>query len=101
MPERPSFEERGERRVVVTGMGAITPIGNDVASFWDSLVAGRSGIRRIDRFDPARLAQGVVKVDEQPLAPCRERIQDDERRVRAPDADKVDARGPGGAGSAA
>jgi 3-oxoacyl-[acyl-carrier-protein] synthase II len=60
MPERPSFEERGERRVVVTGMGAITPIGNDVASFWDSLVAGRSGIRRIDRFDPARVPSKIA-----------------------------------------
>ena len=34
----------GERRVVVTGMGALTPIGNDVPAFWDALVNGRSGI---------------------------------------------------------
>jgi len=40
-------------RVVVTGMGAVTPLGNDVASFWDGLVNGRSGIRRITLFDPA------------------------------------------------
>ena len=33
------------RRVVVTGMGLLTPLGNDVASSWTNLVAGRSGIR--------------------------------------------------------
>ncbi len=42
----------GERRVVVTGMGALTPIGNDVPAFWDGLVNGRSGIDRITLFDP-------------------------------------------------
>jgi 3-oxoacyl-[acyl-carrier-protein] synthase II len=40
------------RRVVVTGMGAITPLGVSVSTFWDGLVAGRSGIRRVSRFDP-------------------------------------------------
>ena len=39
------------RRVVVTGMGALTPNGNDLASFWDALVNGRSGIGPITRFD--------------------------------------------------
>jgi len=44
----------GERRVVVTGMGALTPIGNDVAAYWDGLVNGRSGITRITTFrDPS------------------------------------------------
>ena len=37
----------GERRVVITGMGAITPVGNDVPAFWDAIINGRSGIRRI------------------------------------------------------
>lgn len=40
------------RRVVITGLGCITPVGNDVASTWDALVSGRSGIGRITRFDP-------------------------------------------------
>lgn len=43
------------RRVVVTGMGMITALGNDVATTWAGLVAGRSGIRTIEAFDPSRL----------------------------------------------
>jgi 3-oxoacyl-[acyl-carrier-protein] synthase II len=43
----------GLRRVVVTGLGVISPVGNDVTSAWDNLVAGRSGIARITRFDVA------------------------------------------------
>ena len=50
----------GERRVVVTGMGALTPIGNDVPAFWDGLVNGRSGISRITSFDPAKVACKVA-----------------------------------------
>lgn len=41
------------KRVVITGMGAVTPIGNDVKSFWDSLKAGRCGIGPITKFDAA------------------------------------------------
>jgi 3-oxoacyl-[acyl-carrier-protein] synthase II len=44
------------RRVVITGMGAITPVGNDVAQTWESLKAGQSGIARITLFDPSDLA---------------------------------------------
>ncbi|MEA4923850.1 MAG: beta-ketoacyl-ACP synthase II [Syntrophomonadaceae bacterium] len=40
------------RRVVITGMGAICPIGNTIKEFWDNLMAGQSGIDMIDRFDP-------------------------------------------------
>lgn len=39
------------KRVVVTGMGAVTPIGNDVDAFWDGLVSGKSGIGPITKFD--------------------------------------------------
>lgn len=39
------------RRVVITGMGVITPIGRDVESFWNNLKAGKSGISHIDTFD--------------------------------------------------
>ncbi|HYU82103.1 MAG TPA: beta-ketoacyl synthase N-terminal-like domain-containing protein, partial [Candidatus Polarisedimenticolia bacterium] len=41
------------RRVVVTGLGAVTPLGLDVNSTWDALTHGRSGIGRITRFDPS------------------------------------------------
>ncbi len=39
-------------RVVVTGLGAVTPLGNDVASLWNGVCSGRSGIGRLTRFDP-------------------------------------------------
>src|SRR5450830_937002 len=39
------------RRVVVTGLGAVTSLGNDLASTWEGLVAGRSGIGPITLFD--------------------------------------------------
>lgn len=40
-----------KRRVVITGMGVISPVGNDVPAFWDALVAGKSGIGPITQFD--------------------------------------------------
>ncbi|MBA2382575.1 MAG: beta-ketoacyl-ACP synthase II, partial [Chloroflexi bacterium] len=43
------------RRVVVTGMGMLTALGNDVATTWEAMVAGRSGVARISLFDPERL----------------------------------------------
>ena len=43
------------RRVAVTGLGLVTPVGNDVATTWDALVAGQSGAGPITRFDSAQL----------------------------------------------
>lgn len=42
-------------RVVVTGLGAVTPLGNDVPTLWENLLAGRSGAGPITQFDPAGL----------------------------------------------
>ena len=44
------------RRIVVTGLGCISPVGNTVAESWANLLAGRSGIDHITQFDPANLA---------------------------------------------
>jgi 3-oxoacyl-[acyl-carrier-protein] synthase II len=44
------------RRVVVTGLGIVCPIGNTVSQAWSNALAGQSGITRITRFDPSRLA---------------------------------------------
>jgi len=48
------------RRVVVTGLGAVTPVGNDITTMWDALVHGKSGIARVARFDPAPYASQVA-----------------------------------------
>jgi 3-oxoacyl-[acyl-carrier-protein] synthase II len=48
------------RRVVVTGMGLVTALGNDVASTWEGLVAGRSGVATIASFDPSRLQARIA-----------------------------------------
>src|SRR3954467_1200136 len=44
--------ENGRRRVVVTGMGAVTPLGNNFEESWANLIAGRSGAGPITLFDP-------------------------------------------------
>ena len=42
------------RRVVVTGLGALTPIGNDIPSYWDGLISGKSGADLISYFDTSK-----------------------------------------------
>ena len=52
------------RRIVVTGLGAVTPLGNKVADTWEGIIAGRSGIGMIDSFDTEGFASrigGVVR----------------------------------------
>ena len=48
------------RRVVVTGMGMVSALGNDVATSWAGLVAGRSGVATIEAFDPSRLTARIA-----------------------------------------
>jgi 3-oxoacyl-[acyl-carrier-protein] synthase II len=64
------------RRVVVTGLGAITPVGNDARSTWEAAVAGRSGIDFIRSFDasgfPVRIAAEVKDFDPTSVADPRE-----------------------------
>jgi 3-oxoacyl-[acyl-carrier-protein] synthase II len=48
------------RRVVVTGLGMVSPVGNTVPEAWSNVLAGKSGISRITRFDPARLASQIA-----------------------------------------
>jgi len=44
-----------KRRVVITGLGIVSPVGNDIESAWDNIVNGRSGVTRITRFDASGL----------------------------------------------
>src|SRR5918911_4969926 len=64
------------KRVVVTGLGAVTPIGNDVRSTWEAAVAGRSGIDWIRSFDadglPVRVAAEVKDFDAAQVASPKE-----------------------------
>src|SRR2546427_5050831 len=48
------------RRIVVTGLGVVTPIGFDLDSFWKAALAGTSGVRRISHFDPEGLPTQIA-----------------------------------------
>src|SRR5918999_904723 len=64
------------KRIVVTGLGAVTPLGNDVPSTWRAAVAGESGIDFIRSFDasgfPVRVAAEVKDFDPGTVAPAKE-----------------------------
>lgn len=48
------------RRVVITGLGAVSPVGNTVAEAWDNVIAGRSGIGPITRFDASTFTSKIA-----------------------------------------
>ena len=48
------------RRVVVTGLGIVSPVGNTVPEAWNNVLAGKSGITRVSKFDPSRLASQIA-----------------------------------------
>ncbi|ABI69146.1 beta-ketoacyl-ACP synthase II [Syntrophomonas wolfei] len=64
------------RRVVITGLGMISPIGNNKKDFWTSLIEGRGGIGHIDRFDasdfPTRIAAQVKDFNVQDYIPRKD-----------------------------
>ena len=63
------------RRVVITGLGAVTPVGNTVPTMWNALVSGRSGVARISLFDPSPFAvqiAGEVKDFDSAIIPPKE-----------------------------
>lgn len=64
------------RRVVVTGLGAVSPNGIGIAAFWEATREGRSGVRRIGSFDPkdlpTQIAGEVVGLDPESLLPAHE-----------------------------
>ena len=49
-----------ERRVVITGMGTVNPVGNNVDETWAALCAGKSGIGPITKFDPVHHATKIA-----------------------------------------
>jgi len=65
-----------DRRVVITGMGAITCVGNSVPASWESLINGRNGITKVTRFDASRfktqIAGEVKNFDFSPYMPEKE-----------------------------
>ncbi|MDF3030182.1 MAG: fabF [Moraxellaceae bacterium] len=70
------------RRVVVTGLGMLSPLGNSVESTWEGIVAGRSGISTIDHFDASAYATrfaGLIKdFDVEPYMPAKDARRFDE-----------------------
>jgi 3-oxoacyl-[acyl-carrier-protein] synthase II len=65
------------RRVVITGMGCVTPLGIGRAAFWEGLISGKSGVRRIEAFDPSsspvQIAAEVPTFDSQAQLKPKER----------------------------
>lgn len=49
-----------KKRVVITGMGVISPVGNTVEEYWKSLIEGRSGVGRITSFDPSNFSSQIA-----------------------------------------
>jgi beta-ketoacyl-acyl-carrier-protein synthase II len=68
-----------QRRVAVTGLGLVTPLGNDVAATWHALLAGHSGVAPITQFDasgfPVRIAAEVKEFDPRPAVEDRKLLK--------------------------
>jgi len=72
-----------DRRVVVTGMGVVTPLGHDLDTFWKSLITGQCGIDKISAFDASpydtRIAGEVKNFDPSPAFPSPKEIRRTDR----------------------
>ncbi len=73
----------GERRIVVTGLGVVTPLGNDIDSFWKNVVAGECGVGKITAFDAAayscQIAAEVRDFDPLPAFPSPKEVRRTDR----------------------
>jgi 3-oxoacyl-[acyl-carrier-protein] synthase II len=82
---RPFFmaNNRTERKVVITGLGVVTPIGHQVDRFWSSLIAGRCGVDKISAFDASpfdtQIAAQVNDFDPAPAFPSTKEIRRTDR----------------------
>jgi 3-oxoacyl-[acyl-carrier-protein] synthase II len=72
-----------DRRVVVTGLGVVSPLGHEVNALWDGLLAGRCGVRRISAFDPTpfdcQIAAEVKDFDPSPAFPSPKEVRRTDR----------------------
>ena len=72
-----------ERRIVITGLGAVTPLGNSVEGFWKNLVAGQCGVDRITSFDASafdtQIAAQVKDFDPAPAFPSPKEVRRTDR----------------------
>jgi 3-oxoacyl-[acyl-carrier-protein] synthase II len=65
-----------KRRVVITGLGIVSPVGNDIATAWDCVVSGRSGIAKVERFDttsfPVHFGGEIRNLDLEPYMSAKD-----------------------------
>ncbi|MCB0156325.1 MAG: hypothetical protein KDF65_16130, partial [Anaerolineae bacterium] len=75
-PQQPQTSYLDPDRIVITGLGAVTPLGHTVAESWENLLAGRSGIDKVTLFDaahlPVQIAGEVKAFDPQRYIPRKE-----------------------------
>jgi len=68
-----------ERRVAVTGLGVVTPVGNDIDTFWKNLISSQCGIRKIESFDASpfdtQIAGEVRDFDPAPAFPSPKEVR--------------------------
>src|ERR1035441_1428666 len=72
-----------ERRVVITGLGAVTPLGHQIDTFWANLIGGQCGVDKISRFDATgfdtQIAAEVRDFDPLPALPSPKEIRRTDR----------------------